>query len=148
MQFLPYGVLVDHFQHEVYENPEMTPEERKATWRKLEKMYTPHKNYSENYMLEKGTLWYRQGHIFDTPFYYIDYTLAQVCALQFWKRAIVDKDEEAWRDYLRICEVGGTLTFLQIIERANLKSPFEEGSLTDIIQAIDEELAKVDDQNL
>ena len=148
LQFLPYGVLVDHFQHEVYENPEMTPEERKATWRKLEKMYTPHKNYSENSLLEKGTLWYCQGHIFNTPFYYIDYTLAQVCALQFWKRAIVDQDKEAWFDYLNICEVGGTRTFLEIIERAHLKSPFEEGSLTDVVQAIDEELSRIDDQNL
>ena len=148
LEFLPYGVLVDHYQHEVYENPEMTPSERKAVWRKLEKMYTPHKNYSENPFLDKGTLWYRQGHIFDTPFYYIDYTLAQVCALQFWKRAIVDQDDEAWRDYLKICEVGGTITFLQMVERANLKSPFEEGSLTDVILAIDEVLSKVDDQNL
>lgn len=147
LQFLPYGVLVDHFQHEVYEKPEMTPSERKAVWRKLEKMYTPHKNYSENSFLEEGTLWYRQAHIFNTPFYYIDYTLAQVCALQFWKRAIVDQDEEAWRDYVKICEVGGTATFLQIIEKANLKSPFEEGSLAEVIHAIDEELAKVDDQD-
>ena len=148
LQFLPYGVLVDHFQHEVYENPEMTPAERKATWRKLEKMYNPQKDYSENAFLEQGTLWYRQGHIFDTPFYYIDYTLAQVLAFQFWKRAIIDKDENAWEDYLAICEVGGTKSFLELVKLANLKSPFEEGSLTDVIKAIDAELSAVDDSNL
>lgn len=148
LQFLPYGVLVDHFQHEVYENPEMTPEERKATWRRLEKLYNPHKNYEENAFLDKGALWFRQGHIFDTPFYYIDYTLAQVCAFQFWKRAIVDKNPDAWEDYLAICEVGGTKSFLEIIELANLKSPFEEGSLTDVVRAIDQELSSVDDTQL
>src|SRR5699024_8752739 len=83
LQFLPYGVLVDHFQHEIYENPDMTPAERKATWRKLEKMYNPHKDYSDNSFLDQGTFWFRQGHIFESPFYYIDYTLAQVCAFQF-----------------------------------------------------------------
>ncbi|MGP6140607.1 MULTISPECIES: M3 family oligoendopeptidase [unclassified Jeotgalibaca] len=148
LQFLPYGVLVDHFQHEIYENPEMTPSERKATWRKLEKMYNPHKDYSENPFLDQGTLWFRQGHIFDTPFYYIDYTLAQVLAFQFWKRAIIDKDENAWDDYLAICEVGGTSSFLELVKLAHLKSPFEEGSLTDVIHAIDAELSAVDDSKL
>lgn len=145
LQFLPYGVLVDHFQHEVYENPTMTPEERKATWRRLEKMYNPHKDYSEQAFLEKGTYWYRQGHIFQSPFYYIDYTLAQVCAFQFWKRAIFEKDPTAWDDYLSICKVGGSKTFLQIVEQAHLVSPFEEGSLTEIVQTIETELEKVDD---
>lgn len=148
LQFLPYGVLVDHFQHEVYENPEMTPEERKATWRKLEKKYNPHKDYSDNPFLEKGTYWFRQGHIFEDPFYYIDYTLAQVCAFQFWKRALIDGDETAWEDYLSICKVGGTQSFLEIIETANLKSPFEEGSLTEVMTAIEDELNKIDDQSL
>ena len=148
VQFLPYGVLVDHFQHEVYENPEMTPAERKAVWRKLEKIYTPHKDYSDNAFLEKGTLWYRQGHIFDTPFYYIDYTLAQVLALQFWKRAIIDKDPTAWKDYLAICEVGGTSSFLKLVDLANLKSPFEEGSLSEVMQVIDKQLTAIDDRKL
>lgn len=148
LQFIPYGVLVDHFQHEVYENPEMTAAERKATWRKLEKMYNPHKDYSENTFLDQGALWFRQGHIFDTPFYYIDYTLAQVCAFQFWKRAIHDNDPDAWNDYLEICKKGGTESFLQLVETANLKSPFEKGSLTDMVRAIDEALSAVDDLNL
>ncbi|MDE1548243.1 M3 family oligoendopeptidase [Jeotgalibaca caeni] len=148
LQFLPYGVLVDHYQHEVYENPWMTPAERKATWRKLEKMYNPHKDFSENEFLDQGTLWFRQGHIFTTPFYYIDYALAQVCAFQFWKRAIHDQDMEAWQDYIAICEVGGTKSFLELVDIANLKSPFEEGSLTEIVQAIDEVLSAVDDTRL
>lgn len=148
LQFLPYGVLVDHFQHVVYENPQMTPAERKAVWRELEEKYNPHKDYSENPFLEQGALWFRQGHIFTTPFYYIDYTLAQVCALQFWKRAIADQDSEAWEDYLQICEVGGTASFLQMVEMARLQSPFEEGFLTEVVQTIDQVLAEVDDQNL
>src|SRR5699024_8717034 len=143
LQFLPYGVLVDHFQHEIYENPDMTPAERKATWRKLEKMYNPHKDYSDNSFLDQGTFWFRQGHIFESPFYYVDYTLAQVCAFQFWKRSQIDHDPKAWEDYLKICKIGGSQTFLEIVEAANLVSPFKEGSLTEVVQTIEEELNKV-----
>ena len=64
----------------------MSCEERLATWRKLEKQYLPHKNYEGIDILEKGGWWMRRLHIFMDPFYYIDYTLAQVCALQFWAR--------------------------------------------------------------
>lgn len=148
LRFLPYGVLVDHFQHEVYENPELTPDERKAVWRRLERQYLPERDFSESEFLEKGTFWYRQGHIFDSPFYYIDYTLAQICALQFWKRALVDEDDQAWNDYLEICRVGGTQSFLEIIETAHLRSPFEEGSLRGVVETIASELDKVDDTRL
>lgn len=146
--FLPYGVLVDHFQHEVYENPSMTTAERKATWRKLEKMYLPSKDYSESEALDRGIFWYCQGHIFASPFYYIDYTLAQVCALQFWKRTQVDHDETAWEDYLRICKMGGTATFLQIVEAAGIQSPFQEGALEATLKAASEWLVAVNDKAL
>ncbi len=137
LEFLPYGVLVDHFQHEVYNNPDMTPDERKATWKKLDAQYRPHYDFSDNEFADKGTWWYRQGHIFQSPFYYIDYTLAQVCAFQFWKRFNIDKDPEAWNDYLAICKVGGTQSFLEIVKTANLLSPFEDGTLKAIIGDID-----------
>lgn len=148
VKFLPYGVLVDHFQHEVYENPDMTPEQRRATWRKLEKMYTPWKDYDGNNLLENGGFWLRQGHIFSSPFYYIDYTLAQVCAFQFWKRTQVDQDETAWADYLEICRVGGTQSFLQIVETAHLKSPFGQGNLEDVMTTIRDYLNNVSEASL
>ncbi len=146
--FLPYGVLVDHFQHEVYEHPEMTPAERKATWKRLADFYLPDRDYSESDFLTRGGFWFRQGHIFASPFYYIDYTLAQVCALQFWKRTQVDHDETAWADYLRICKMGGTATFLQIVEAAGIQSPFQEGALEATIKAASDWLDAVDDTAL
>jgi M3 family oligoendopeptidase len=148
LEFLPYGALVDHYQHEVYENPDMTPEERKAVWRKLDKMYRPHLDFDGNDFMEKGVWWYRQGHIFQSPFYYIDYTLAQACAFQFWKRVHVDKDPKAWDDYLAICKLGGTQSFLDIVKTAGLVSPFEEGCLKNIIGDIDKWLESIDDTKL
>ena len=146
--FLPYGVLVDHFQHEVYENPTMSPSERRQTWRNLEKQYNPWKDYDGDEYFEKGGFWQRQGHIFGSPFYYIDYTLAQVCAFQFWKRTQVDHDQTAWQDYLAICKLGGTQTFLEIVESAHLKSPFEKGNLETVIASIRDYLENVSDDEL
>lgn len=146
-KFIPYGVLVDHFQHEVYEHPEMTPVERRQTWRRLEKQYLPHKDYTDCEFLENGGWWFRQSHIFMTPFYYIDYTLAQVCALQFWYR-LYQKDETAFEDYYRICQIGGTKTFTQIVAAANLKVPFADGCLKDVMKAVRSYLDQVDDKAL
>ena len=147
VKFLPYGVLVDHFQHEVYNHPEMTPQERKDTWRRLEKMYLPYKNYEQCDFLERGNYWFQQGHIFSSPFYYIDYTLAQACSLQFWKRS-QDHDPDMWKDYVAICEVGGTKSFLDIVKTAHLKSPFERGSLKEIMESAKNYLDSVDDKCL
>lgn len=142
--FLPYGCLVDHFQHEVYNHPEMTPAERKATWRRLEKMYKPDVEYKGLDILERGGYFYRQGHIFQSPFYYIDYTLAQVCALQFYTRAL-NKDEKAWSDYTTICGLGGTKTFTEVVKIANLKVPFEDGCLKQVAAKMQEVLNSIDD---
>lgn len=146
-QFLPYGVLVDHFQHEVYNHPEMTADERKATWRRLEKEYIPSLNYGDNEFMDKGTFWYRQGHIFESPFYYIDYCIAQICALQFYNRMLV-KDEHAWEDYLTLCRNGGKKTFLENIQDAHLDSPFEDGCIEKIVGNIQAELEKLDVRGL
>ena len=144
IKFLPYGVLVDHFQHEVYAHPEWSSKERMRLWRDLEKQYLPHKNYEGIEFLENGGWWMRQLHIFMDPFYYIDYTLAQVCALQFWKRN-QNKDACAFEDYKRICALGGTLSFRQICKVAHIQVPFESGCLKSIVQDVDAYLKKVDD---
>ena len=130
VKFLPYGVLVDHFQHEVYAHPDWTADERNACWRSLEKQYLPHKDYSGIDVLERGGWWMRQLHIFMDPFYYIDYTLAQVAALQFLAR-MLDRDSGAFQDYLQICRLGGTLPFRDLMHRAHLQVPFEPGCLKD-----------------
>ncbi|PED80031.1 oligoendopeptidase F [Bacillus pseudomycoides] len=145
--FLPYGVSVDEFQHYVYENPEASPAERKAAWRNIERKYLPHRDYEDNDYLERGGFWQRQGHIYNSPFYYIDYTLAQICALQFWKRAR-DNRQEAWEDYVNLCKQGGSQSFLQLVEIANLTSPFTEGCVQGVITEIQAWLRAVDDTKL
>ncbi|SJZ83332.1 oligoendopeptidase, M3 family [Pilibacter termitis] len=148
VQFLPYGVLVDHFQQEVYTHTGWSAVERKATWRRLEKMYLPHKDYSESPDLERGIFWFKQAHIFGAPFYYIDYTLAQVVALQFWKKFNVEQASNAWEKYLEATSVGGTKTFLEIIELTGANSPFEKGTLREVIQEVDDYLSAISEKEL
>ncbi|NUN99465.1 MAG: M3 family oligoendopeptidase [Saprospiraceae bacterium] len=142
--FLPYGVAVDEFQHTVYENPDFTPQQRHQAWRELERSYLPHRNYEDSPHLEAGTFWQKQTHIFAYPFYYIDYTLAQICAFQFWKRNNEDH-EKAWADYVRLCETGGSKSFLDLVALAGLRSPFEDGCLASVIDDLKHWLAGVDD---
>ncbi|NHM29581.1 M3 family oligoendopeptidase [Neobacillus terrae] len=145
--FLPYGVSVDEFQHWVYENPDATPEERKNKWREIEKKYLPHRDYDGIEYLENGGFWQRQGHIYSSPFYYIDYTLAQICAFQFWKRSR-ENQEEAWKDYAHLCQLGGSMSFTKLVEEANLISPFEEGCVESVVGEIENWLSSVEDKNL
>jgi len=142
--FIPYGVAVDEFQHYVYANPEATPAERKLAWREIEKAYLPHLDYRENDYLERGGFWYQQAHIFKTPFYYIDYTLAQVCAFQFWVKAEEDRDA-AWSDYVGLCKLGGSKPFTELVASAGLISPFENGCVDSVVGTIEAWLDGVDD---
>lgn len=144
LMFIPYGVAVDEFQHVIYENPDMTPKERKQTWRKIEKKYLPYKKYDGSNYLENGGYWQQQRHIYESPFYYIDYTLAQMCAFQFLLKSM-DNKEAAWEDYVKLCKEGGTKSFLKLLKVAKLESPFEKGCIEKITSRIEEILNKIDD---
>ena len=141
IKFLPYGVVVDEFQHVVYDNPNMTSDERKKVWRDLEKKYLPHRDYEDNEILERGCWFFKQGHIFKDPFYYIDYVLAQICAFQFLKKMEEDR-ESGWQDYSNICKIGGTQSFLEIVKTGNLISPFEDKCMKSIIKSLRENIIK------
>lgn len=130
--FLPYGVAVDHFQHLVYSRPDATNEERRQMWRDVEAMYLPWRNYGDLTHLNDGGFWHVQAHIFEMPFYYIDYTLASACALQFWLRSRQDP-EGTLEEYVALCHRGGTLPFRGLTESAGLNSPFAAGSLKDVV---------------
>lgn len=144
LQFIPYGVSIDEFQHEVYNNPDMTPEERRKKWRDIENTYLPHLDYDGMDYLETGGFWQKQSHIYDTPFYYIDYTLAQICAFQYLVKSLNNR-EEAWASYLKLCKASGKDSFLGLLKLAGLESPFEKGTVERITKVIKEWLDNVDD---
>ena len=145
--FLPYGACVDHFQHWVYENPDASPMERKSKWSELEEIYLPLRDYDDLDFPNKGGIWQGQLHIYQMPFYYIDYTLAQICAFQFWSK-FNNNRESAWKNYLELCKAGGSHAFIDLLKIADLKSPFEPGVLADVVREIWEWLNSVDVKKL
>ena len=142
MSFIPYGVIVDYFQEIVYENPEMTPAERNEVWSKLEAEFRPYMNAQGIEYLEKGTRWQYQNHIFQSPFYYIDYCLAQIVAFEFLQLSLEDY-EGALRTYIDHARRTGNYNFTELIKMAGLKSPFENGALTEVANMCRELLEKL-----
>ena len=141
LTFIPYGVTVDEFQHFVYENPNATHDERCAKWREIEKKYLPHIKYKEAPVLEKGAYWLRQSHIFSSPFYYIDYTLAQVVAFQFFNEARANH-KKAWNKYVKLCKLGGKFPFTQLLANARLNNPFVSGTVKKVVRPLKKYLAE------
>ena len=131
--FLPYGCMVDEFQHVVYDKPELTPDERHAVWKELEERYQPYINYdpSQTPFHAMGGAWMKKDHIFTTPFYYIDYCLSQICALELWDESRIDM-KSALQKYNDLCSLGGSDTFLSLLQGAGLESPFN----TDVIKRL------------
>ena len=128
LSFIPYGVIVDEYQHNVYENPDMTPAERKAMYLTLEEKYRPYLSFEDIPYLEEGTRWQYQMHIYESPFYYIDYCLAQTVAINFLIASLEDYDS-AFERYLNFTRAGGEKSFGDLVNEAKLPSPFTEGAL-------------------
>ena len=131
--FLAYGCEVDEFQHIMYQNPDLTPDERNAEWLKLEKEYRPWIDFDNLPFYGRGAGWQRQLHIYECPFYYIDYCLSTMAALQFFLLSLTDH-KDAWARYLRLVRRAGTASYTELLETAGLKVPFEEGSIKGIAQ--------------
>ena len=134
LTFIPYGAMVDHFQHEVYAKPDMTPAQRHAVWKELLGVYMPWMKLDGDIpFYAEGEGWQRQHHIYSSPFYYIDYCLAQTVSLQFW--ALLQKDRKlAWEKYMAYTRQGGSRTFTGLLENAGLESPFGEECLRGVCQ--------------
>lgn len=146
IMYMPIASVVDEFEHFLYQYPKATTLERKQQWRKLEQEYMPEKDYDQNEFLERGMGFCEYGHIFSTPFYFIDYDLAHFCSLQMWMKQQKEGVPPV-QSFISMCESGGSLSFEDLLARANLMSPFEEGSLTTILEEVQVWLNNVDHHN-
>lgn len=131
--FVPYGCMVDEFQHIVYDNPGLTPKERKQAWKDLEGVYKPHLFYDGLEFFENGCFWQKQHHIYSFPLYYIDYVIAQLCAFEY--KIWMDKDRKAaWQSYLKLCRMSAAKFHTELLEEAGLETPFKNGVLAKIVE--------------
>ena len=131
--FVPYGCMVDEFQHIIYDNPNLTPKERKQVWKELERDYKPHLFYDGLEFFENGCFWQKQHHIYSFPLYYIDYVIAQLCAFEY--KIWMDKDRKAaWQSYLKLCRMSAAKFHTELLEEAGLETPFKNGVLAKIVE--------------
>lgn len=135
INFLPYGISIDEFQHWVYENPNATHEERCLKWKEIENKNLPHKKYDECPFYNHGGWWMKQSHVFGSPFYYIDYTLAQVCAFQFLNE-MRKNPTKAWKKYIKLCKFGGKAPFVNLLKANNLRNPFIDGNVKKAVKPL------------
>ncbi|MCR4950868.1 MAG: M3 family oligoendopeptidase [Solobacterium sp.] len=147
LKFIPYGTMVDHFQHEVYDHPEMTPAERHAVWKRLMGIYMPWQRLDGKIpFYSEGEHWQLKHHIYTRPFYYIDYCLAQTISLEFW--ALIRKDrKQAWDKYMKYTRLGGSKVWTELLREAGLDSPFEENTLKEICAQAAESLRTMEEEN-
>ncbi len=144
LTFIPYGTMVDHFQHIVYEKPELTPAERHAAWKELLGVYMPWMKLDGDIpFYSEGEGWQRQTHIYESPFYYIDYCLAQTVSLEFWAMIRKDRDD-AWKHYMAYTVQGGSRTFVELLKNAGLATPFDEACLKTVCETATEWLNAFD----
>jgi len=129
--FIPYGTMVDHFQHIMYENPNLTPAQRHEEWMKLEKQYRPYIDFENIPFYSQGRGWQRQSHIYEVAFYYIDYCLAQSVALAFWALSRKNR-KDAWERYNKLVDCTGKKTFTELCKVADMTDPFTDGCLKQV----------------
>lgn len=140
LSFIPYGCAIDEFQEIVYDCPDMTMEERLEAWKSLERVYLPWRCYETNLFFAQGRFWQRQPHVYKWPFYYIDYVLAQICALQlhYLNR---ENPEKAWKCYLGILKDSAFCSFSETIQKEGLSTPFEGHTIAGLAAKIKEEMS-------
>ena len=135
LSFIPFSVAVDEFQHICYANMDMTPKERTRVWRDLENKYMPWRNYDNDEFMERGGYWYHKPHFFFHPFFYIEYSLATINAMEMYRK-YEERPGTAWKEYLELTDLGGSKGYLETLELSKLTPPFLDGAVKNAIQYV------------
>jgi len=128
---LPWIATIDSFQHWIYSNPEHTREQRKTVWNSIRDRFGSNMEWGD-YQGHRDTSWQQQGHLFGVPFYYVEYGIAQLGALQLWRTQRKDSDK-ALSDYSNAMALGNTKTLPELFSAADIQLGFGEEHLGSLI---------------
>ncbi|MCH8332974.1 M3 family oligoendopeptidase [Candidatus Sumerlaeota bacterium] len=140
LALFPWIATIDSFQHWIYLNPEHSREEREEKWLEIENRFSPAVDWS-GLEADHRSLWQRQLHLFQVPFYYVEYGIAQLGALQLWMKH-KENPREAVAGYRKALALGGTRPLPELFEAAGARFDFSVGTLRPIMEAIGEELER------
>ena len=141
MLILPWIATVDAFQHWIYRNPNHTRAERQAAWKDLLERFGGIVDYS-GYEEARDHSWHRQLHIFLYPFYYIEYGIAQLGALQIWQRSLSNR-AGAVADYKKALALGGSRPLPELFAAAGIRFDFSEQLIGPLMETLGRELEKL-----
>ncbi len=142
LKILPWIAQIDEFQHWVYENPTHSVEERHAKWVAISKEYGTGLTDWTGFEDVQKTAWQRQLHLFEVPFYYIEYGIAQLGALGVWKNSMTNF-QKAIDDYKAALSLGYTKSIPEIYETAGIRFDFTEAYLKELADFVQVELSKL-----
>lgn len=142
LTIFPWIATIDKFQHWVYENPTHTLEERAQNWMAILNEYTSVAVDASGLEMYRKYSWQRQLHLFEVPFYYIEYGIAQLGAIGLWKQFKEDK-EKAITNYINALQLGGTKTLPQLYEAAGLKFSFAPDYISELMLFVQQEFSEL-----
>ena len=137
LENLAYRCAIDEFEHLMYDR-NMSRVQLCELWADISNRYIPWNNIPLE-DIHQGKCWPRQTHIVESPFYYIQYNIAQISTYEFYLK-MKNNFEQAWSDYVRLCSEGGSKSYLELLETAHLSNPFTGNTLEDICQPVVDEL--------
>ena len=141
----PWIATIDKFQHWVYENPAHTPEERKQKWMEILEEFSSQSVDWDGLEAFREYGWQKQLHLFEVPFYYIEYGIAQLGALGLWMQYKHNKDK-ALQHYIQALSLGGTRTLPELYDAAGLKFNFAKEHIKQLMKFVGEEMEKIEDE--
>lgn len=139
IRFFPWMAIIDQFQHWIYTHPDHTPDERTAQWLAISDRFGSITDWS-GYEQVKASNWQRQLHLFHVPFYYVEYGIAQIGALQLWMKSKEDP-HKALSNYRAALKLGGTRPLPTLFATAGLRFDFSIQTIEPLIRAVADELA-------
>ncbi len=142
LKLLPWIAIIDKFQHWIYTHPEHTQEERYETWLNINKAFTPSVVDYQGVENELKLSWFRQVHIFEVPFYYIEYGMAQLGAISIWKNYRENR-EQTIEQFIEALKLGNSKSIREVYQRAGIKFNFSRTYVHDIARFLQEELSKL-----
>jgi oligoendopeptidase F len=142
IRLLPWIATIDAFQHWVYDHPGQTAADRRRAWLEVFRRFDGQGVDWSGLDEPEAFLWHRQSHIFTVPFYYIEYGIAQLGALQLWVRARRD-GAAALADYRKALALGGSRPIPELFAAAGLKFDLSEATVAPLAQAVADELARL-----
>src|SRR5579872_4630450 len=142
ISIFPWIATIDKFQHWVYENPNHTVEERKQKWLEILGEFSSHTVDWEGLEMFREYSWQKQLHLFEVPFYYIEYGIAQLGALGLWKQYKENK-EKALSNYMAALILGNTKTLPELYDAAHLQFNFSKDYIKRLMEFVSAEMEKI-----